>query len=164
MNRLISFILLLLLLGISTTAGVSGAKQEPPVVLKAIEAANAEFMAAFDAHDAATIASFYTVNGAVLPPNMEILQGREAIQAFWQAAFDMGIDSILLEIQEVDALGNTAVEVSHYTLYLADGSVADYGKYIVEWKRVSGEWYLHRDIFNTNLPPTPYPGPEAVNP
>jgi uncharacterized protein (TIGR02246 family) len=150
-------------LGIFTTAGVSGAKQEPPVVFKAIEAANVEFMAAFSAHDAAAIASFYTVNGEVLPPNMDIIEGRPAIQAFWQAAFDMGVDSILLEIQEVDALGNTAVEVSHYTLYLADGTMADTGKYIVEWKRVSGEWYLHRDIFNTNLPPNPYPAPEADN-
>jgi uncharacterized protein (TIGR02246 family) len=164
MKRLIICILLMVVLAVSTTAGVTGAKQEPPVVRKAIEAANAEFMAAFNAHDAQAIANFYTVNAEILPPNMDILEGREAIQAFWQGAFDMGIDSILLEIQEVDALGNTAVEVSHYTLYLADGSVADYGKYIVEWKRLSGVWYLHRDIFNTNQPLNPYPAPLTGNP
>jgi uncharacterized protein (TIGR02246 family) len=164
MKRLIFCVLLLVILILSTTAGVTGPKQEPPVVLKAIEAANAKFMEAFHAHDAQAIANFYTENGEVLPPNMEIQEGREAIQAFWQAAFDMGIDSILLEIQEVDALGNTAIEVSHFTLYLADGSVADYGKYIVEWKRVSGVWYLHRDIFNTSQPLNPYPAPLAGNP
>jgi len=55
----------------------------------------------------------------------------------------------------VDAQGYTAVEVSFYTLYLADGRVADTGKYIVVWKRVSGQWYLHRDIFNSSQPLTP---------
>ncbi len=90
-----------------------------------------------------------------MPPNSDILEGRAAIQAFWQAVFDAGIDSALLEITEVDPLGNTAVEVSQYTLFLADGQVADSGKYIVVWKRVSGQWFLHRDIFNSSQPLSP---------
>ena len=155
MKRLIFCMLLVVVLGTFTTAGVPGPKQEVPSVRKAIEAANEYFMEAFSAHDAAAVASLYTVNAKIMPPNSDILEGREAIQAFWQAAMDMGIASVELEILEIDALGNTAVEVSHYTLYLADGTMADYGKYIVEWKRVSGQWYLHRDIFNTSLPLNP---------
>jgi uncharacterized protein (TIGR02246 family) len=152
MKRLVFFILLIIVVGATITAGVTGPGQQPPVVKKAIEAANQKFMEAFAAHDAEAIANMYTVNAEILPPNMEIFEGREAIQAFWQAAFDMGLASIMLETQEVDALGNTAIEVGHFTLYLADGSVADSGKYIVEWKRVSGEWYLFRDIWNTSQP------------
>jgi len=156
MKRLVfCSLLMVLILGAFTTAGIPGPKQDVPPVYKAIEAANEAFMAAFNAHDAAAVASFYTEDAKLMPPNSDILVGREAIQAFWQAVFNMGIDSALLEIQEVDALGNTAIEVSHFTLYLADGTVADYGKYMIEWKRVGGQWFLHRDIFNSSQPPAP---------
>ena len=124
-------------------------------VRDAIAAGNERFMAAFARQDAAAVAELYTENAKLLPPNSNILEGRAAIQAFWQAVMGMGIASAQLEIQEVDAVGDTAVEVSLFTLYTADGTVADYGKYIVVWKRVKGQWFLHRDIFNTSQPPAP---------
>jgi uncharacterized protein (TIGR02246 family) len=156
MKRLIFFgVLVVLILGTFATAVALVPGKEVPPVREAIEAANEQFMAAFAAHDAAALAAFYTEDAKLMPPNSDILEGRAAIQAFWQAVFDMGIDSALLEIVEVDALGNTAVEVSHFTLYTADGQVADYGKYMIEWKRVRGQWFLHRDIWNTSQPLTP---------
>ena len=124
-------------------------------VRDAIAAGNERFMAAFARQDAAAVAELYTENAKLLPPNSNILEGRAAIQAFWQAVMGMGIASAQLEIQEVDAVGDTAVEVSLFTLYSADGTAADYGKYIVVWKRVKGQWFLHRDIFNTSQPPAP---------
>ena len=123
------------------------------VVHEAIAAGNERFMAAFARQDAAAMAGLYTESGKLLPPNSDILAGRPAIQAFWQAVMNMGIRSAKLEILEVEALGDTAVEVSHYTLYLAEGQVADLGKYLVVWKREKGAWLLHRDIFNTSQPP-----------
>ena len=141
--------LMVLIVGTFATAVAQAPDKEVPPVRKAIEAANQAFMAAFAAHDAAALAGFYTEEGKLLPPNAPIMEGRAAIQAFWQAVMDMGIATAQLDILEVDALGNTAVEVSYFTLFLADGTVADQGKYIVEWKRVKGQWYLHRDIFNS---------------
>jgi uncharacterized protein (TIGR02246 family) len=156
MKRLIFFgVLVVLILGTFATAVALVPGKEVPPVREAIEAANEQFMAAFAAHDAAALAAFYTEDAKLMPPNSDILEGRAAIQAFWQAVFDMGIDSALLQIVEVDALGNTAVEVSHFWLYTADGQVADYGKYMIEWKRVRGQWFLHRDIWNTSQPLTP---------
>ena len=148
-------VLMVLILGTGITAVALAGENEVPVVRGAIEAGNAAFMAAFAAHDAAALAGFYTEDAKLMPPNSDILEGRAAVQAFWQAVFDMGIDSALLEIVEVDGLGNTAVEVSHFTLYTADGQVADHGKYMIEWKRVRGQWFLHRDIWNTSQPLTP---------
>ena len=146
---------MVVILGAFSAAGIPGPKIEVPPVRQAIEAANEAFMTAFAARDAGALAAMYTEDGKLLPPNAPILEGRAAIQAFWQAVMDMGVASANLEIQEVDAQGNTAVEVSFYTLYLADGTVADTGKYIVVWKRMSGQWYLHRDIFNSSQPLTP---------
>ena len=156
MKKLIYFsVLTVLILGAFATAVALAPEKEAPPVRQAIEAGNEAFMAAFAAHDAAALAGFYTEDAKLMPPNSDILESRAAIQAFWQAVFDMGIDSALLEIVEVDALGNTAVEVSHFVLYLADGQTADYGKYMIEWKRVRGQWFLHRDIWNTSQPLTP---------
>ncbi len=156
MKRLVYFGgLMVLILGTFATAVALVPGKEVPPVREAIDEGNEAFMAAFAAHDAAALAAFYTEDAKLMPPNSDILEGRAAIQAFWQAVFDMGIDSALLQIVEVDALGNTAVEVSHFWLYTADGQVADYGKYMIEWKRVRGQWFLHRDIWNTSQPLTP---------
>jgi uncharacterized protein (TIGR02246 family) len=145
----------LLVLAVFSAASAASPAREVPPVRQAIEEANEVFMAAFNAHDGAALAELYTEDAQLLPPNSDFVIGREAIEVFWPAIFDQGIDAALLEIREVDALGNTAVEVSNYTLYLADGTVADQGKYMIVWKRVSGKWFIHRDIFNSSLPLNP---------
>jgi len=81
-----------------------------------IVAANENFMAAFNKGDAAGLAALYTENGQLLPPNSDFLTGRQAIQTFWQGLMDMGIKSAKLEIVEVEGHGDTAIEVSKYTL------------------------------------------------
>ncbi len=118
-----------------------------------IAAANEKFMAAAEQQDAAALAALYTKKGQLLPPNSDFLTGREAIQGFWQAVMDMGIRRAELAIVEVEDHGKTAIEVSKFTLYAEGDVVADKGKYIVVWKRKKGVWKLHRDIFNSSMPP-----------
>jgi uncharacterized protein (TIGR02246 family) len=117
-----------------------------------IAAANRVFMEAFGRGDAAGLAALYTEDGQLLPPNAGFMTGKDAIQAFWQGAMDMGIKGAKLEIVEVDDHGETATEVSKYTLSGEEGQVLDEGKYIVIWKQVAGQWKLHRDIFNSSRP------------
>lgn len=39
------------------------------------------------------------------------------------------------------------------TAYTTDAeAIADRGKYCVVWKRVGGQWLLHRDIWSTSMP------------
>ena len=121
-------------------------------VREAIVAANGQFMAAFARGDAAGVAAFYTEQAQLLPPNLDFMVGRQAIQAFWQGAMDSGIKEARIETLEVEAHGDTAIEVSKYTLHGAGGQQLDAGKFIVIWKREGGEWRLHRDIFNSSLP------------
>lgn len=119
----------------------------------AIAAANQKFMDAFRRGDAAGLAALYTENCQLMPPNSDFVIGKAAIQTFWQGAFDMGIKAAKLEIREVEAHGDTAIEVSRYTLFVEGDQVADKGKYIVIWKRIEGEWKLHQDIYNSSMPP-----------
>lgn len=126
----------------STTTEVRGA----------IIAANERFMAAFKWGDAAGLAALYTENGQILPPNDGFVTGRQAVHAFWQSVMDMGIKEAKLKVLEVEGLGDTAIEVSTFTLQGEGGLVLDEGKYLVVWKFEEGQWKLHRDIFNSSKP------------
>ena len=121
-------------------------------IREAIASANENFMDTFSQRDAAGMADLYTDDGQVLPPNSDVVMGKEAIQTFWQALMDMGIRQANLQLGEVEKQGNLAFEVSKFTLVGAAGQVLDQGKYIVIWKQENGQWKLHRDIFNSSLP------------
>jgi len=118
----------------------------------AIVAADQTFVTRFNRGDAARIAALYTEDAQFLPPHSDFVKGRQAIQATFQASMDMGVKGIQLETLEVEAYGETASEVGKYLLEGGDGQVLDYGKFLVIWKRESGQWKLHRDMINSSVP------------
>ena len=117
-----------------------------------IDRVNAAFLAAFQQGDGPGIAATYAEDGQILPPNMAVMQGREAIQSFWLGARQMGITDGSLETVEFEAHGDSGWEVGKYTLKSADGTVLDVGKYIVVWKETNGVWQWYRDIWNSSRP------------
>ena len=119
----------------------------------AIEAVNKQFSAAVEKKDAAAIAALYTEDAMVLPQNFAMVKGRTEIKGLFEGFLASGIKGISFTTIEVESFGETAIEVGEFVLTGADGTVADRGKSVVVWKRVKGEWKLHRDIFNTSLPP-----------
>ncbi len=118
-----------------------------------IESANKEFIAAFKQADAAALASLYTAQAQLLPANSDFVRGANSIRTFWQGVIDMGLRDAVLETMEVEAHGDTAIEVGRYRLLVAGGAVGDDGKYVVVWKNDGGTWKLHRDIWTTSRPP-----------
>jgi uncharacterized protein (TIGR02246 family) len=122
-------------------------------VRAAIEAANKEFGEAVGRGDAAAIAEFYTTNAMVLPPNSDVVKGKEAIKNLFQGLINSGIKGITLTTLEAEGFGDTANEVGKYIVKGEGGKELDNGNYIVIWKRENGKWKLHRDIFNTSMPP-----------
>ena len=122
----------------------------------AIEATDREFESAFKRTDATAIAELYTTDAKLLPPNMEMMRGKEAARAFWQGAIDMGCKEASLEIMEIEKLGEMVLEIGKYTLVIqpAEGeTITDKGKYVVLWKQEDGTWKLDVDIWNSSLPP-----------
>ncbi len=119
----------------------------------AIAAANRRFMDSFSQGDAAGIAALYTRDGQLLPGNSDFVTGIPAIEGFWKGAMDMGIKTANLESLELEVHGETAVEVGKYTLEAEGGQTLDHGKYVVVWRNDGGTWKLHRDIWNSSLPP-----------
>jgi uncharacterized protein (TIGR02246 family) len=121
-------------------------------IQRAVTSANAQFVAAFKRGDAAGIASLYTPHARLLPANSDFVIGTSDIRAFWQGVIDMGIKEASLETMEVEAHGDTAIEVGRYRLLAAGGGTADHGKYVVIWKKDGDAWKLHRDIWTTSQP------------
>jgi uncharacterized protein (TIGR02246 family) len=128
------------------------AQLTPTEVQNGIVAANETFMAAFSRGDAAALAASYTADGQLLPPHSDIITGKQAIEAFWQSAMDMGIKQIKLESLHVEGEGHTAYDVGKVTLLGAGGQTIDTGKYVVVWKQEESQWKVHQDIWNSNLP------------
>ena len=113
---------------------------------------NGQFMAFFADGNSHGISQLYTEDGQVLPPNSEILEGREAIAQVWQGAIDAGVVGVMLEISEVHESEDSVYEVSRYQMLSADAQIIDHGKYIIIWKKVDDAWFIHRDIWNSSVP------------
>jgi uncharacterized protein (TIGR02246 family) len=149
-HDLIAFILpILIMLFIFQCAPT---QEDVTKIRDAIKEVNANFIAKINEGDAAGVAALYTENGQIMPPNSDIIMGREAIQGFWQGGIDMGIKSMQFEMIDIEGMGTTACEVGKYTVYAQGDQMIDKGKYMVIWKQVEGQWLLHRDIWNTSMP------------
>ena len=117
-----------------------------------IDEANNAFIDAFNAHDAKTLASVYTSDATLFPPNSEKVEGTEAIEGFWESIFELGVDHGSLETVYAEGHGDSAYEEGKFTLYTADNDLIDQGKYIVIWKKVDGIWKYHIDMWNSSMP------------
>lgn len=112
---------------------------------------------AYNRGDVAAVAAMYADDAVVLPPNLPMQEGRQAIQNFWALAKQIGIRDLSLQTTRVEERGDAAWEIGVYTLKIQpEGAtpVEDKGKYLVVWKRAGdGSWRLAADIWNTDSPP-----------
>ena len=142
MKKLLAVLVLAILMPTTAAAGDPRAHFEE-IVLK--------WATAFNAGDSATIASFYTEDASIFPPGGERVDGRSAIQTFWQGAIDTGM-KVDFHAVKVDAWDDVGVEVGALTFIVPgdSGPTEVFGKYIVVWKRTGHTWQLYRDIWNVN--------------
>jgi uncharacterized protein (TIGR02246 family) len=145
-------------------AGLAQGKTDP-----ALDKLNAEFVAAFNAKDAAKVASFYTEDATLMPPNHAMVKGRPNIEAYWRGAFEQGMTSLALRPMESAIAGSQAFEAGTATVTIKTGGspttpggvssggvVSDTSKYLVVFKRTAEGWKMAYDIYNSDQPaPTP---------
>ena len=134
---------------------VNSCTQGPTDVTSEIKEANKSFMEAFNNGDAEAVASHYTEDGSLYPPNSDVLTGHETIEAFWGGALSMGVEKVLLETITAEGYGNFAIEEGSYKLFAPGDVLIDQGKYFVTWEKQANEWKLVKDIWNTNNPAIP---------
>ncbi|MGQ0762211.1 MAG: YybH family protein [Acidobacteriota bacterium] len=145
-------ILVTLIIAASVTAAYS---QNASATRKAIEANLKTFVAEFNKGNAAAVAQIYAADAQLLPPNDKMVEGRAAIQTFWQGAIGAGLKLSSLSIATLTPAGNLAVETGKYVSTIpaaGGGTTTDEGKYVVVWRREGRNWKIIRDIFNSDKP------------
>jgi ketosteroid isomerase-like protein len=92
----------------------------------------------------------YTQNARILPPGAEMISGRENIKNFWKTAMDsMGVQTVKLQTLEFEPLGDNGFEIGRARLHFAAAGAQPVDvKYVVLWKRESGDWKWHVDMWS----------------
>ncbi len=123
--------------------------------VEAINSLRDEFIALDNASDAAGLASLYTNDAVLMPPNEAAVTGNQAIESWFQTTFDQFTSEITLASEELEVVGDWAFDRGAYLIVLtpkAGGEGAeDRGKYItILRKQAEGSWKMARDIWNSD--------------
>ena len=114
----------------------------------------AEWAAAYNAKDAAKVASLYADDAVLLPPNLPMVKGRANIEAHFKGEIQQGVTNLQLKPMESVISGSQAFEAGTSTATVPGGQT-DQGKYLVVLKRVGNDWKIAYDIYNSDAPPPP---------
>jgi uncharacterized protein (TIGR02246 family) len=118
-----------------------------------IAAGDARWAAAFASQDASAVAATYTADGQILAEGSEPVTGTAAIAQFIQAVMGAGVATVELTTLEVVGHGRHASDVGRYVMKDKAGKEIDHGKFMEVWRLEKGTWKLHRDMFNSSVPP-----------
>ena len=121
----------------------------------AIKVATEEYIQAVNSDDSAATAALSTEDAVLMPPNQPMVQGRAAIQT-WYEAFPTTTE-FNLTVEEIKGRGDLAFVRGTYSLTIvpegAPEPIQDTGKYVeIRRKQPDGSWLIVVDIFNSDLP------------
>ena len=117
-----------------------------------IEATNKEFATFIAATDSIGLSNLYTKDAKFMMTGAPSINGRNNVQSTMSSIMKSGITNADLKTIEVWGTVDLITEEGEYSLFAGETKV-DHGKYLVLWKKVDGKWKLHRDIFNSDIPP-----------
>ena len=140
------------------------AKQVKPAAVSAsveeLGQMNRDFAAALNAKNATLAASYYAEDAVVIPPGEAMVQGRAAIEAYWQAGIEQGgVRDASVETIKAESSGDIGYEIGSFVLTVngQDGKPQqEHGRYIELLKRgPDGRWYSTSGIWNAAPPVAP---------
>ena len=138
---------LLLLVGISSTAVANDAADRI-----ALEAAAQAWIKAFNAHDPGTLVALSTQDVVLMDPSVASpVSGREAARGAWGEAFAAFQGQVTTATKETVIVGDIAWRISAVAHKLPNGNVVSRGQSLEIWKRVKGEWKIHRQSSSSLL-------------
>ncbi len=119
-------------------------------IFSVIDEGNKAFAATIMAGDAGSAAEGYTEDAYVLAPSAATARGRDDIQAFWQGVIESGVKNVQINTGEVANSGDLAYATGTLEVTDADGAT-QHSRYVLVFKRVSGVWQLHLDIWTPSM-------------
>jgi uncharacterized protein (TIGR02246 family) len=147
-KKLALAVLLLAVLGPNTTLAKDASADE-----QAIRALDAAWSHAAQTKDLDKTVSFYADDASMLPPNMPIATGKDAIRAVWTQLLSAPGGSLTFSPAKVVVSGSRdlAYEIGTFQLTANDAQgkpSTSNGKFVVVWQKRAGQWKVVADIFN----------------
>jgi ketosteroid isomerase-like protein len=103
--------------------------------------------AAFNAHDAAALASLYADTAILMPPNEPMVRGGAEIQAWFERALAR-LRSVRIRVTESRREGEHASQAGTFTTSADANADTRSGKYVLLLKQHAGDWKIQYDIWN----------------
>src|SRR6267378_729589 len=123
----------------------------------AMEAANAQFLAAFNTPNPSAFLPLYTADAVLFFQGSPPVKGPEAIKQFWESRIKAGVRDHTFDIIEVGTDGKYAYQVTNTTVQLVRGPgektlIAGHTVRIFE-KQSDGTWKAKIHMYNRPSPP-----------
>ncbi|WP_420583893.1 YybH family protein [Ruegeria sp.] len=114
--------------------------------VESVKALDASIIEGINAKDASMATAAYAQDGAVMPPGAPTMSGRTAIQEYWQAAIDGGLENVVANPTAAHVSGDFAVTMGTLTGSMGGQDLS--GKYILFFHKGDDGWKVQRDIWN----------------
>ena len=141
--------LLLLLLGFSSIVLADDGASHI-----ALEAAAQAWIKAFNAHQLDALVALTTQDVVLMDASVDApVSGREAARGAWAHALAAAPGQVTSSTKEIVITGDIAWRIGALASRLPNGNVISHGQSLEIWKRVNGEWKIHRQMTSNLLGP-----------
>ena len=121
-----------------------------------IDKQNKKYMEFYNNGDASGVADLHMDDALVMPPNIDMVKGKESIKKAISDEISAGATDLVFTTLNMYGNEEFVTEVGRYSLNVKnEGKIvmSDTGKYIVLWEQVSkNNWLMKADIWNSDLP------------
>ena len=122
------------------------------LIRKSIEVANANYSQAIQKGNLADVVAAYTDDAIMVPPDGDLVKGKQAIEEYYGKLFQMGMKGIEMTTIEVEGSGGTVYEIGKTKVLIhpeGKEAILDSTKYLVIWShQAGGAWKVQVDIWN----------------
>lgn len=146
-----------LVFGVAPTAPA-----DEPADRAALEAAAQAWATAFNACDADAMAALATADVVSLEAHAPPASGREAVRAAWRQAASAAKTRIAIASKETAITGGFAWKISALVYTAPGGGVVSRGHLLEIWRKVDGQWKIHRQMSSGELAGRPRLEPRPV--
>jgi uncharacterized protein (TIGR02246 family) len=149
---------LTMMAGLAACSGAPAADQFNQADKDAIAKVVQDLIVVYNAKDAAKVASLFSENGAVMPPNASTVRGSANVRGYYDKRFAQGASDLKLETGDIVGVGTLAYATGDYWLNMAPpgGTVRrDRGKFIFVFREFNGKWALERLMFSSDFAAEP---------
>lgn len=124
---------------------------DQPADTRAIELAAQAWIDALNEHDTDEMVQLATEDVVLMDATQPPIVGRDAARAAWQRSLPAAGTRITTTTKQVEVAGNIAWRIGALVHERAGGELLSRGQSLEIWKRVNGEWKLHRQMSSSLL-------------